>query len=103
MHGNTAHIICFQLCPCFRPSCPSQTTRIIGSFPHNQLSTMHVMTSARSYNFYHFGDKGADHCGEGDNRNLAGDKVPLETIEGATCGKLYLRDDLCLFECILLS
>src|SRR5882672_3759487 len=54
------------------------------------------MTSAWSYDFYHFGDKEADHCGEGDNRNLAGNKVPLKTIEGATCGKVYLRDDSCL-------
>src|SRR5882672_1183171 len=41
--------------------------------------------------------QGADLCGKGDNGNPGRDKVPLETIEGATCGKVYLRDDSCLF------
>src|SRR5882672_2551447 len=57
---------------------------------------MHVMTSARYCSFYYFRDKGADQ-GKGDNRNPGRDKEPLETIEGATCGKVYLRDDLCPF------
>src|SRR5882672_2129302 len=55
------------------------------------------MTSAQYCGFYYFGDKGADHCGKGDNRNPDGDKEPLKTIEGATRGKVYLRDDLCPF------
>jgi len=54
------------------------------------------MTSAQYCGFYYFGDKGADQ-GKGDNRNPGRDKEPLETIEGATCGKVYLRDDLCPF------
>src|SRR5882672_9935137 len=57
---------------------------------------MRIMTLARCYGFYYFGDKGADQ-GKGDNRNPGGDKVPLETIEGATRGKVYLRDDSCPF------
>src|SRR5882672_3049271 len=64
---------------------------IIGSFPDRQLTTTRVMTSTRHCSFYYFGDKGADHCGKGDNRHPDGDKEPLETIEGATCGKVYLK------------
>ena len=54
------------------------------------------MTSAQYCGFYYFGDKETDQ-GKGDNRNPGRDKEPLETIEGTTCGKVYLRDDLCPF------
>jgi len=37
--------------------------------------------------------EGEDHCGRRENRNLGGDKVPLRKIRGATCGKVYLRDE----------
>src|SRR5882672_10968505 len=95
MHSNTAHLICFQPLPCFRLTRPSQATSrcIIGSFPCRWLSTMHVMTSAWYCGFYYFGDKEADQ-GKGDNRNPSRDREPLETIEGATRGKVYLRNDL---------
>src|SRR5882672_11109564 len=98
MHSNAAHVICFQPLPCFHPSRPSRATSgcIIGSFPCGRLSTTRIMTSARYCGFYYFGDKEADQ-GKGDNRNPGRDKVPLETIEGATRGKVYLRDDLCPF------
>src|SRR5882672_8889224 len=98
MHGNAAHLICFQPLPCFHPSRPSRATSgcIIGSFPCGRLSTMRIMTSARCCGFYYFRDKGADQ-GKGDNRNPGRDKEPLETIEGATHGKVYLRDDSCPF------
>src|SRR5882672_6522269 len=98
MHSNTAHLICFQPLPCFRLTRPSQATSrcIIGSFPCRWLSTTCVMTSARYCGFYYFGDKEADQ-GKGDNRNPSRDKEPLETIEGATHGKVYLRDYSCPF------
>src|SRR5882672_10061376 len=69
---------------CLRPNRtePSRATHgfIIRSLPDGRLATMCVMTSARYCGFYYFGDKGADHCGKGDNRNPDGDKEPLETI-----------------------
>src|SRR5882672_6717548 len=74
------------------PSEPSRAELcIIGSFPNRQLTTTCIMTSTRYCDFHYFGDKGADHCGKGDNRHPDRDKEPLETIEGATRGKVYLK------------
>ena len=47
---------------------------IIGSFPDRQLTTTRVMSPTRNCGFHYFGDKGADHCGKGDNRHPDGDK-----------------------------
>src|SRR5882672_6922185 len=70
---------------------------------------MHQITSTQSVTYHAHHDldlvllllllwrKGADHCGKGDNRNTGRDKVPLKTIESATRGKVYLRDDSCPF------
>src|SRR5882672_9306314 len=70
---------------------------------------MHWITSTQSVTYHACHDldlvlwllllwrQGEDHCGKEDNRNPGRDKVPINTIESATCGKVYLRDDLCPF------
>src|SRR5882672_6435257 len=100
MHGNMTRLICFQ--PSHLP--PSELSRA-ELFPGASSDLFQTgiylprasLTSARHCGFYYFGDKGADHCGKGDNRNPDGDKEPLKTMEGATHGKVYLRDDSCPF------
>src|SRR5882672_3269425 len=100
MHGNTTRLICFRPSH-LPPSEPNRAELFAGAsldlFQTGVYLPRMSLTSAQYCGFYYFGDKGADHCGKGDNRNPDGDKVPLETIEGATRGKVYLRDDSCPF------
>src|SRR5882672_7326908 len=96
MHGNTTHLICFR--PLHLP--PNQTkpnkTKPSYSWMHHQIFSMQTVNYHTRHNLGSvLRDKEADHCGKGDNRNPDGDKEPLETIEGATHGKVYLRDDSC--------
>src|SRR5882672_8243073 len=101
MHGNMTRLICFQPSH-LPPSEPNRAELFVGAssdlFQTGVYLPCASLTSARYCGFYYFGDKGADHCGKGDNRNPDRDKEPLETIEGATCGKVYLRDDSCPFD-----